>query len=77
MNRHDATLIAEQLHKLDVADYRNDEFLTVAQLSERLQVSKSWIAHNKKLPRKKFGRAVRYPLNKVVNLLNKKEATYK
>jgi hypothetical protein len=49
--------------------YHGDEFLTKPQLAERLQVSESTISHMAGIPKVNIGKAVRYPLNRVINFL--------
>ena len=73
LNRNDARMIAEELHKLRLADnpYYGDELLTTKQLAERLNLSESYVRHNAKdWPRLKVGKADwRYPYNNVIGYL--------
>ena len=69
MNRHEAKMVAEELHRLMNDSYHDDEFLTKPQLAERLQVSESTISHMAGIPKVNIGKAVRYPLNRVINFL--------
>lgn len=71
MNRHEARMIAEELIKLQPEDYRGEEFLNVGELATRLNISESAIRHNSEIPRIAIGKAVRYPLNQVINYLKK------
>nr|WP_298672034.1 hypothetical protein [uncultured Prevotella sp.] len=73
MNRFEARMVAEELCRLQDKDYRKDDFLTAGELAKKLKVSESLIRKNgTKLPHVKMGAAIRYPLNKVVDRLEKK-----
>lgn len=73
MNRNDARMIAEELHKLRLADnpYYGDELMTITELAERLRLSESFARHHcKEWPRLKVGKSDwRYPYNKVIKHL--------
>ena len=73
LNRNDARMIAEELHKLRLAEnpYYGDELLTITQLAERLSLSESFARHHAKdWPRLKVGKADwRYPYNHVIGYL--------
>lgn len=73
MTRHEAKMVAEELMKLQPADYRGDEFLSSAELALRLNISESMVRHSSGLPRINIGKAVRYPLNQVINYLKKRK----
>lgn len=73
LNRNDARMIAEELHKLRLADnpYYGDELLTITELAKRLRLSESFARHHAKgWPRLKIGKADwRYPYNNVIKHL--------
>lgn len=65
-------MIAEEIVRLQPKDYREEEFLNVKDLSVKLGISESTLQHMKNLPRVNIGKAVRYPLNQVINFLTRK-----
>lgn len=64
MTRYEARMIAEELHKLMKAEQEAeplDELLTSTEAAAYLNMSKSFVEHNKdRIPHVKVGRMVRY-----------------
>lgn len=72
MNRNDARMIAEELHKIQLREnpYYGDELLDVPALAARLSLSVSFVRHNcKDYPRLRVGGVWRYPFNQVIKHL--------
>ncbi len=73
MTRHDARMIAEELHAIQLKEnpYYGDELLDVPALAERLSLSVSFVRHNCKFyPRLRVGGVWRYPFNQVIKYLS-------